>query len=129
MLRRDSGTYSFQIKAHLKLIDGMLFVYPREIPIQIPNATPDFKLETLTRPLRAQTAQGERVALAHSEMTPPGSWIEFALKVRGNVLPKKVLEEWLEYGQDRGLGQWRNASYGSFKSFSLVELDAAPEWA
>jgi hypothetical protein len=25
-----------------------------------------------------------------------------------------TVREWLDYGQYNGLGQWRNASYGSF---------------
>ena len=26
-----------------------------------------------------------------------------------------LLEEWLTYGSDRGLGQWRNGGYGAFR--------------
>ena len=66
----------------------------------------------LQRPLRAQTAQGERIALAHSETVPAGSFIECTIKTPDQYEP--VVMEWLEYGQLKGMGQWRNASWGRF---------------
>ena len=39
--------------------------------------------------------------------------MKFTIKVLDGV-SKKMLAEWLDYGQMRGLGQWRNASYGRF---------------
>ena len=69
----------------------------------------------IERPLRAQTAQGERVALAKSQTVPGGSVIEFDLRiVGGNSIKEKLLHEWFKYGVLRGLGQWRNAGYGNF---------------
>jgi hypothetical protein len=69
--------------------------------------------------LRAQTAQGERIALAHSETAPAGTIIEFEVKwydlkgEKGNIA--ECLDEWLEYGALRGFGAWRNSGKGRFR--------------
>jgi len=115
MLRRQKGTKSAILKSHKKVIDGLVFVFPRQILINL-NGN---ELGVLERPLRAQTAKGERIALAKSDCAPAGSYIEFDVKVLG-VVSKQLLKEWLDYGKLRGLGQWRNASYGRF-SYEIVE--------
>jgi len=109
MLARASESGSSKIRAYKKIIDGLVFVAPRQIPIAMNGNG----IEFLERPLRAQTAQGERVALARSEMIPAGAGIAFELLILGQV-KEGLLREWLEYGALRGLGQWRNASYGRF---------------
>jgi hypothetical protein len=114
MLRRSKGSGSAKLTAFRKVIDGLVFIGPRRIPIALTGP-----IEWLERPLRAQTAQGERIALARSEMAPVGSSIEFMVKVLGEV-PQDLLEEWLTYGGLRGLGQWRNAGYGRF-SYELAK--------
>ena len=65
------------------------------------------------RPLRAETAQGPRVALAHSETCPEGSWIEMDIMTRADDLMKYV-PEWLNSGIYYGISQWRNAGKGRF---------------
>lgn len=109
MLRRAAGTESGKLKAYKKVIDGLVFIKPRRIPIKVNG-----KMDMLERPLRAQTPKGERVALARSDTCPAGSEIEFEVLILGEV-SKKLLTEWLDYGGFRGLGQWRNAEYGSFE--------------
>ena len=110
MLRRVPDTLSHGIRAYRKIIDGLMFVTPRRIPIELNGNGMAF----LERPLRASTAQGERICLARSETVPAGASISFTLSVLGVVkLPQ--LDEWFDYGQLRGLGQWRNASYGRFR--------------
>lgn len=110
MLSRVDGTNSKKLKAYKKIIDGLVFIFPRQIPITVNG-----EIGTLERPLRAQTAQGERVALACSEMIPAGSSLSFALDVLDDkVVTPELLQEWFDYGKYRGLGQWRNASYGRF---------------
>lgn len=64
-------------------------------------------------PLRAETAQGPRVALAHSETCPAGSWIEMDILTRQDDLMKYV-PEWLNSGMFSGISQWRNAGKGRF---------------
>lgn len=109
MLRRVRGTQSAKLRAYKKVIDGLIFVSPRRIPINLNG----HEMGILERPLRASTAQGERIALARSDTCPPGTMIEFEIEVLGG-LSEETLREWLNYGKLRGLGQWRNAGYGSF---------------
>ena len=109
MLARASESSSSKVRAYRKIIDGLVFVTPRRIPISMNGGA----IAILERPLRAQTAQGERVALARSEMIPEGASIAFNLLILGQVT-ETLLREWLEYGALRGLGQWRNGSYGRF---------------
>jgi len=110
MLRRVSGTKSSKVMAYRKIIDGLVFASPREIRIHLPDGV---LMGVLERPLRAQTAQGERVTLARSDTCPVGSRIGFTLTVLGGV-SEALLREWFEYGELRGLGQWRNGGYGTF---------------
>nr|DAT50795.1 MAG TPA: hypothetical protein [Caudoviricetes sp.] len=44
------------------------------------------------RPLRAQTAQGERVSLANSEEIPAGSTCEFEITCMDDAHEKAVIE-------------------------------------
>jgi len=108
MLRRAPDTQSAKLKAHNKIIDGLVFIQPRQIILR-----PSGPITMLSRPLRASTAQGDRVAIAVSEMLPAGTTAEFTIEVLGGVTDA-ALREWLAYGAHRGLGQWRNAGYGSF---------------
>lgn len=104
------GTLSSNLKAFRKIIDGNIFVRPRQILLNLPSGG---AVGICERPLRAQTAQGERIALARSETVPAGTWFDCQVLL---LDPKhqRVVEEWLEYGQLRGLGQWRNSSKGQF---------------
>ena len=76
MLARVTGTASSKLKAYKKIIDGLVFVSPRQIEI-----ITDKEIGKCERPLRAQTAQGERIALAISESIKSGATIEFAITV------------------------------------------------
>lgn len=73
------------------------------------------------RPLRADTAQGPRVALAHSETCPAGSWIEIDIKTKADDLEMNI-HEWLNSGVDYGIGQWRNSGKGRFV-WELLDMD------
>jgi hypothetical protein len=108
MMRRVKDSKSSKVTAHKKIIDGLVFVHPRRIPLAVVG-----EIDKLQRPLRAQTAQGERVALACSEMVAAGSSMSFTVTSLDGV-SESLLREWLDYGELRGLGQWRNASYGRF---------------
>lgn len=107
-LRKVTGTASSKIKAYKKEIDGLVFVFPREIKINL-----DGGIGICERPLRAQTAQGERVALASSETVPAGSSVEITIRCLSDA-HEKAVREWLDYGQLKGLGQWRNSGKGRF---------------
>jgi hypothetical protein len=116
MLRRVSGTKSSKIRAYRKIIDGLVFITPRRIFLTLPQGA---EIRALERPLRAQTAQGERVTLARSDVLPEGTTTEFTITVLGEV-DEKTLREWLDYGALRGLGQWRNGGYGTF-TYQMTE--------
>lgn len=110
MLSRVPGSAAAGLKAWRKVIDGVVFVGPRKIRLMIPEGK---GIGRCQRPLRAQTAQGERVALAHSETVPEGTVIEFEIQLLNDSLVK-VVKEWMDYGKLRGMGQWRNSGKGRF---------------
>ena len=99
-----------KIKAYKQEIDGLIFVYPRQIPIQLPEGG---EIGICQRPLRASTAQGERIALASSETVPAGSTMTFDIRMLLDSHEKAVIEA-LNYGELRGFGQWRNSGAGRF---------------
>ena len=119
MLRRVTDTRSKKVTAYKKIIDGLVFVKPRQIVIS------GGQKGMIERPLRAITAKGERVALAKSEIITDikgkAPWMEFEVHVLGQV-KENLLREWLNYGALRGLGQWRNAGYGSF-TYQMEKLE------
>lgn len=102
-----------KVKAHKKIIDGLIFVYPRQIPIELSG-----EITWLERPLRGQTAQGERIALARSETAPADSTVQIRILMLDEKL-EDMVKECLNYGAFRGMGQWRNASWGRF-SWRLI---------
>lgn len=97
------------LKALRSKIDNYLFVFPRYIRLA---EEPD---GVLARSIRAQTAQGPRICIGVSEYVNAGKYID----IRIDLLPHKeltwsVIEMLLDYGQYKGLGQFRNGSYGRF---------------
>lgn len=105
----EGGKACAALKAYKKAIDGLLFVSPRKIPVNLSG-----EIGFCSRPLRAMTMQGERVSLAKSETCPAGSTIEFEIIFLDKNLEKMVIE-CLNYGSMRGLGQWRNSGKGVFE--------------
>ena len=110
-LRRVPGTLSSKCKAYKKVIDGTIFVKERSVAFQLPDGG---EVGICERPLRADTPQGARVALARSETVPAGTKIRFTLVVM-NKSDWPLVQEWLDYGQFRGIGQWRNSGKGRFE--------------
>lgn len=121
-----SGTWGISSK-----IDQWLFIRERQIPLMRDGkqlTAPDGIFE---RPLRAQTMQGPRVALASSEIVgsvdggktkiePPVAFSFHLLSLplgaddkKGKLGFSEILS-WLEYGILTGLGQWRSGSFGRF---------------
>ena len=108
MLRKVTGTKSSKIKAYKKEIDGLIFVQERQIPFVYEG-----EIGNCQRPLRAQTAQGERISLANSETIPVGATLEFTVECLVDS-DMEAVEEWFDYGRLRGLGCWRNSGKGRF---------------
>ena len=114
VLRKVPNSQSSKIKAYKKEIDGLVFVKERKIPLHMPKP-----IGVCQRPLRAQTAQCERIALSISEAAPEGTVIEFTVQTLTDGLMDAV-KEWLDYGQLNGIGQWHNSGKGRF-NWEVVE--------
>lgn len=108
-LRKVPNTKASKIKAFKKEIDGLVFPTPRQIIINLNGG----EIGDCQRPLRANTPQGERVALATSETVPIGSTVEFTVQCLTKDMAELV-RECLDYGTFRGFGQWRNSGKGRF---------------
>lgn len=108
VLRKIPKTACSKIKAYKKEIDGLLFPRPRKIPIKVNG-----EIGICERPLRASTPMGERVALSISESIPAGSTLEFEILCLTDSIEELAME-CLDYGELRGLGQWRNSGKGRF---------------
>lgn len=71
--------------------------------------------DVLERPLRAETPQGPRVALARSDVLKVGTRLGFHLKVLApKLFPEDLLRLAFERGELVGWGQWRSGSWGRF---------------
>lgn len=132
-LRGMEGTICSKITSYKQRVDLYVFPEPALIPVHAPEVL------TFQRPLRASTPQGERIALASSEMVPAGAWCEFKLNIlpwedkkRKVALDQAWIEECFKYAYWHGLGQWRNGGHGRFEyelkiwdTQSEVEADIA----
>jgi hypothetical protein len=108
---------------HKRAVDSLIFIEPRRIYMRLKGGpwlveTPD----KLTRPLRADTMQGSRVALATSEQVPAGITLEFTINwlecdnAKSKLKITEDLIRWaLNYGKLKGLGQWRSGGFGRFE--------------
>ena len=106
-------------------IDSYVFVYPRMILLRQENHT---EMEYLERPLRAETMQGPRVALARSEMLAAGTRFEVVVDIlEPGPITVELLQDLVSYGERKGLGQWRNGGYGRFVVTSWTELEIEGE--
>lgn len=124
LLSRASYGESAGLKAYKKVIDGGVFVFPRRLAIKTApyyiTDEGDFipcdpeNLKVLQRPLRIQDKNGERTAIAASEVIPAGSRIKFGVAVTDAKFMAAVYE-WLNYGSEHGLGAWRNSGKGIFR--------------
>ena len=112
--KKKAANLSGKLTAYKSVIDGLIFVQPRMIPIQVNGEIRDCQ-----RPLRAQTMQGERVSLANSEEIPEGSSAEFEV-VCLEKDHEALVQEWLDYGILRGIGQWRNSGKGRF-TYEIID--------
>lgn len=124
--------YQSGMTQHKSKIDTLLFVdgrHGRYIPLTRDGEyiiDPDEQLE---RPIRVETPKGPRTALNSSEMLnePWGLVVDLSIldnnaRGKSDALTWEKVELAMEYGGLHGLGQWRNAGYGSFR-FELLEGD------
>ena len=106
--KKKAANESGKLTAYKKVIDGLIFVSPRQISLDF-----DGEIGICQRPLRANTPQGERVALSISEEVPAGTTATFTVTCIDGAHMAAV-KEWLDYGKLRGIGQWRNSGKGCF---------------
>jgi len=95
-------------------VDNFVMVRPRKVLLHIPEGG---GITYLERPLRGMGPLGPRTALARSEMLPEGTGFEVVLHVfeKGGI-DEPMLRDLMEYGEYKGLGQWRNGGWGRFTS-------------
>jgi hypothetical protein len=105
------------VRALKSKVNNLVFISPRVLTLQPPETGQDIRelMDYLERPLRAETAQGPRVALARSEMLPEGVWFRCGLTIYPGDVSEAVLTDLLDYGFYSGLGQWRNGGWGRFR--------------
>lgn len=122
---REITTLSIYRTAYV--VDSYVHVFPRRIRLLQPDGSPWMEApDKLTRPLRAQTPRGERVALATSQMLPAGTIVKFETHVLNTgrgvaaLKPEDIIKA-LEFGKYKGLSQWRGGGYGRYEHVSEVE--------
>lgn len=99
-----------KIKALKNKIGDFVFVYPRKI--YFGKKEPDGVVE---RSLRAETMQGPRVCLAKSDKLDAGTIFAIEIHlIEHKEITKETIEEIMQYGQLKGLLQFRNGGYGAF---------------
>ena len=116
---KKDASFGENPKAFKKTVDQCVFVFPRQIPLNLPEGT---EITYYQRPLRAQTMQGERTTLACSEQVAADTTCTFEVIVTNDALVKWV-KGLLKYGMLNGIGQHRNGGYGAFFHEILEEKD------
>ena len=111
-------------------VDTLMFVEPRFLPLMRDGEALRDEDEMLERPLRADTPKGPRSALQSSEMVNDPWTVEMEIALlpnKGSAKSRELswdaIEAALDYGAYHGLGQWRNAGYGSFRWEAIADVD------
>ena len=106
-----------------RAVDQFVFVNPRRCYLHSEGGEIVRECKQwLQRPLRATTMQGDRIALARSQMLPVGTTCEFAVTVMEGTNPKsKVagltpdrIRQCFDMGIVSGSMQWRSGGWGRF---------------
>ncbi len=100
VLARTKATRSSKLKSYKKTIDESFSVYPSFIPIDVNG-----EMSKSVQIFRPQNMRRRKPKLTVFEEVPVGSTINFDVTLL-NPSHEKLLEEWLERGLYRGLGQW-----------------------
>lgn len=92
-----------------KTVDLMIHVKPRRALLNLNGGEPTW----CERPLRGETMRGERISLARSEELPEGTTCEIEISTMNqNLWP--YIKAALDYGELKGMLQWRNSGKGRF---------------
>ena len=128
-LKKVPDTDASAITKNNRIINEYINVLPRKLYLHLPE---NGAVSELARPLRAQTVLGERVTLVSSDTVPAGTTIDVTIRFfEVDDLNIFVIKDILDYGAIKGLGQWRNASYGRFKYFmeSFEDVETSTPWS
>jgi hypothetical protein len=117
MTKDELKKYRLTTYLYKRTIDQLIFVKPRQIPLELPAGG---KLTFCERPLRGETMKGERVALVRSEMAPEQTQATIEIICLNKKL-EQFLALWLTYGALLGIGQWRNSGMGRFDFDEIAE--------
>lgn len=107
-----------------RVVDTLIFAYPRKIPIRLPAGT---QMGECVRTLRAETMKGERVTIANSEAVPAGSVMELTFSLLRDEHSESVLQALL-YCSKHGIGQWRTGGKGTFTFEVIEETETEPDF-
>lgn len=122
-LKEALGVIKSQVKigSPATKVDNLILVEPEYLHFTRNGKPVTEADEIFERPLRAMTMQGPRVSVSASEIIRPDWELEFTLTLVDNEMTAKsvaltwnVIEEALNYGAIKGLGQWRNGRNGRF---------------
>ena len=128
-LKEALGVIKSQVKigSPATKVDNLILVEPEYLHFTRNGEPVTDADQIFERPLRAMTMQGPRVSVSASEIIRPGWELEFTLTLIDNektaksvALTWNVIEEALNYGAIKGLGQWRNGQNGRF-TYEVVE--------
>ena len=111
------------IKAFRAKLSAGLVVRPRRIYLR------GTLTEPIRRPLRAYTPQGERVAIAESQAVMAGARALFylgRLPLMDRAVSWDVLRDLLDWGEIRGMGQWRTGGWGIYSVVGWQRATTAP---
>ncbi len=118
-------------------IDQLVRVRPRRLRfyrpdykgLMVPITEPE---GSLVRSLRASTPQGPRNTIVTSDLVEKqataGFWVSVIEQTdtgKKKIVDEKLIRMLFEYGDTRGLGQWRNADHGRFKAY-VNRVSAVP---
>ena len=122
---RDAGSTlkeQLGIKQLKSKLENFVFVTPRKIRFERKGEIIKECEGYLERPLRAMTAQGPRVTLAKSDVVKAGAVLKFQITLLAHKeITVDTIREILSYGELKGLGQFRNGSYGQFEVIKFAE--------
>lgn len=124
-LRTISSSKCSKLKAYKKAVDGRIFISDRRVYFHNSEGSNSIYIDIgdCQRPLRADTPQGPRTALAISETIPAGCYVDVSfILLDDTLLP--IVRECLDYGKLHGFGQWRNSGKGKFAWKELECRDA-----
>ena len=94
------------------LVVKYLFVTTPKVYVEMPEGG---VIEKCERPIRCQTAQGERISIGISDEVPAGTKLNFKFRVLKGQLGYDLIRALLDYGHYVGIGQWRTGDHGQFK--------------